>query len=78
MENGINTQTSSDSILVITKEGILKRLKCCFKALLIIELSNLRKDEIYSIQAVYYDSNSVLLYVVEGTSYYYFYFEILD
>lgn len=77
MDNGINTQINPESILVVTKEGVLMRLKCPFKAVLVIEVGNLKETQIYFIQAVYLDGNFIMLYVVEGAPYYYHYFEIL-
>lgn len=67
-----------DSLLVVNEKGVLKRLKCPFKGLLIIAVDNLRLDQIYSIQAVLMDQEMIMVYYIQGTPYYYYYFAILD
>jgi hypothetical protein len=77
MENGINTQINPESILIVTKEGVLLRLRCPFKAILVLEVANFKEGDVYSVQAVYLDNNSIMLYVICGSPYYYHYFEII-
>jgi hypothetical protein len=77
MEEGI-ANVNPESILIIDKEGALKRKRCPFKALLIISVANLCLDEIYSVQAVLIDSDNVMVYYVKGLPYHYYYFAILD
>ena len=65
-------------VLVLNKKGVLKRLKCPFKALLIVEAEFLSLNEIYNITAVITNYRNVMMYAVKGHAYYYYCFIILD
>ena len=77
MNEDLNKHVNPESLLIITKEGILQRLRCPFKCLLIYEVENLHLGETYQVQAVLLDKQSIMLYVIRGNTYYYYYFIIL-
>jgi hypothetical protein len=77
MDDNINLHVNPDSILVITREGLLKRLKCPFRVVLNESINVLETDVEYNVQAVYLSNENVMLYVIRGNCYYYFYFIIL-
>lgn len=77
MDDNINLHVNPDSILVITREGFLKRLKCPFKVILNEPIHALEIDVEYNVQAVYLSNENIMLYVIRGNCYYYFYFIIL-
>ncbi len=66
-----------ESLLIITNEGVLKRLKTPFRALLIVSITDLEKDQIYLVNAVISNMDNILMYGVKGYSYYYYYFIII-
>ncbi|MDP2384822.1 MAG: hypothetical protein Q8M29_00490 [Bacteroidota bacterium] len=76
MVDDVNSNVNPESILVVTNKGVLKRLRCPFKAILIDECPPLFIYTEYKIQAVLMSGEGLMLFVIEGNKYYYFYFEI--
>lgn len=66
----------SDSILIIDSEGHLRRLRCPFKVLVIVDVYPLRKGQEKSVVAVKVADNLIDVYVIEGKAFYYFNFVI--
>ena len=68
---------SHESLLFITKKGCLKRLKTPFKALLIVQVGELKENETYLVTHVIMSVEEIMSYTIRGNPYYYFYFIIL-
>ena len=64
-------------IIIITKEGSLKRLITPFKALLLVSIDEMKENEIYLITSVYTNNENILQYGVRGQYYFYYYFIIM-
>ncbi len=65
------------SILIVTNEGKLTELNCPFKIEVIRSVQNLRIGEIKTVLQVKLATNNVLVYVIEGKPYFYYYFNII-
>jgi hypothetical protein len=66
-----------ESLLVITEKGVLKRLKTPFKVLLVVGVNHLKGGEIYLVGAVITSAGNIMLYAIDGHSYYYYWFIVL-
>ncbi len=66
-----------ESLLVVTDKGVLKRLKTPFKVFLIIGVNRLKGGELYQVDAVITSMEQVMLYAIEGESYFYSWFIVI-
>lgn len=66
-----------ESLLIITEKGVLKRLKTPFKVLLIIGFNELKVHELYLVDAVITNVHQVLMYAIDGQSYFYYLFIVI-
>jgi hypothetical protein len=65
------------SILVVDREGNLKRLHCPFKVVAIVNLPPLREGAIYYVEAVKMTLELKEVYIIEGKGYFIWYFKIV-
>jgi len=68
---------SSDSILVIDKNGLLRRIYCPFKAVCLVTFPEIRQGEKVSVDSVKLTVEVKEVFVVRGTAYYIIYFNII-
>ncbi len=68
----------SDSILIIDQQGHLRRLKCPFKVLVILDVYPLRKGQEKAVIAVKVSDNLVDVYVIEDRAFYHSNFRIIS
>lgn len=68
---------SSDSILVIDYKGTLRRLYCPFRAACLVTFPEIKQGEEVSVDAVKLTIEVKEVYIIKGTAYYIFYFQIL-
>jgi len=68
----------TDSILVITKSGHLKRLDCPFEVMVILDVGELYKGLICLVSAVKIDLNLIDVYIIHNKAYYFFNFRVLE
>ena len=74
----INRYCQPNSLLIIDRKGILRRLYCPFKVKVISHIHYLRMNDVVDVLAVKISSDLVLLYVIQQLAYPYFYFIIID
>ena len=70
----INKYCKPNSILIITNDGILKRLFVPFKVVCLVAVSSIQKDDVVVVSAVKISLELILVYVINGKAYYYYYF----
>ena len=68
----------TDSILIITSKGLLKRLKCPFKVICRIDVSSLEKGKQYDVNAVKMTLHLEEVFIIKGKAYLVWYFTIVD
>jgi hypothetical protein len=73
----INKYCSPFSILIIGKDGVLKRIVCPFNVVTIHDSSVAKKDQIVSVEAVRLSEDLIMLYVIRKIAMPYFYFIII-
>lgn len=66
-----------ESLLVVSQEGTLLRLRVPFRVQLISKVPELELLEYYQVQCVKQDSQEIMVYFIKGNAYYYFNFNIL-
>jgi hypothetical protein len=71
------TIVGTDSILVITSEGVLNRLKCPFKVVCRIDVSSLEKGKIYEVNAVKMTLKMEDVFIIKGKAYLLWFFTIV-
>jgi len=67
----------SQHLLVITEKGLLKRINVPFKALLLVSAGELQENKIYLISGVFTGQDNIMVYVVRGNRYFYYYFIVI-
>jgi hypothetical protein len=68
---------TSDSILVIDKQGCLRRIYCPFKAICLVAFPKIKQGEKVDVDAVKLTMEVREIYIIKGTAYYIIYFKIL-
>jgi len=68
---------SSDSILVIDKKDLLRRIYCPFKAICLVDFPDISKGEKVFVDAVKLTVEIREVFIVKGTAYYIIYFNII-
>ena len=68
---------NSDSILVIDKKGLLRRIYCPFKAICLMDFPAITKGEKVSVDAVKLTVEIKEVFIIRGVAYYIIYFKIL-
>ena len=68
---------SPNSILIIDKQGILRKLICPFKVYIIIETQGWKKGQQVYVQAVKISDTLILLYLIGKTLYPYYLLAII-
>lgn len=69
---------TSESVLIVDENGHLKRLRCPFFVLVIVDVGELKKDQRHKVQSVLSDPIGILVYTIKAKNYYYWNFVILD
>lgn len=67
----------SDSILIIDHEGHLRRLRCPFLVLVIVDVHPLKKGQEKAVIAVKVADNLIDVYVIEGRAFYHYNFMLV-
>ena len=73
----INQYCSPNSILVIGKDGVLRRLFCPFKVKVIHGTQVCNQDQVMVVDAVRISDDLVMLYVIRKIAFPFYYFAIL-
>lgn len=73
----INKYCSPNSLLIIDKNGVLRRLVCPFKVRVIIDTKEKNKGQEVYVLAVKISDELILLYLVDKTLYPYYFFIII-
>jgi hypothetical protein len=68
---------NSDSILVIDKKGLLRRIYCPFKAICLVDFPEIKHGERVNVDAVKLTVEIKEVFVIRGVAYYIIYFKIL-
>jgi len=68
----------TDSILIIDRNGKLRRLVCPFMVLVIVDVPPLKKGQEKIVIAVKVAENLVDVYIIKDRAFYYYNFRILD
>ena len=68
---------TTDSILVVDHRGRLKRLRCPFIVLVIVDVPPLKKGQEKAVIAVKLADNLVDVYIIEAKAFYYYNFNIV-
>lgn len=76
--NEINKYTSPHSILVIQKNGVLKRLYTPFLVIVILPIQDLKNGEKLSVEKVLMTKSGITVYKIKNINYYYYYFIIVE
>lgn len=66
-----------DSIMVIDKRGLLRRIYCPFKAICLVEFPDITKGEKVAVMAVKLTMSVKEVYIIKGRAYFIIYFRIL-
>ena len=69
--------SSPFSILVVTKDNQLIELKCPFKIEVIKSVKNMVVNQIKEVNQVKLATNNKLVYIIDETPFYYYYFNII-
>ncbi|QBA63665.1 hypothetical protein [Muriicola soli] len=69
--------SSSNSLLIITWNNLLKQLYCPFKVSVLRSVGTLKKGQIVWVEQVNVTMELKTVFVVEGSAYYFYYFDIL-
>ena len=69
---------TTDSILVIDQKGHLRRLKCPFLVIVIVDVPPLTKGQERAVIAVKLVENLVDVYIIEGRAFYHYNFKLLS
>lgn len=73
----INKYCSPFSILIIGKDGVLKRIVCPFNVVVIHDTSVYKKKQIVAVEAVRLSENLIMLYIIKNIAFPYYYFIII-
>jgi len=73
----INKCCSPNNILIIGKDGILRRLYCPFKVRIIIVTQVYQKNQVVFVEAVRISDDLLMLYVIKKFAIPFYYFAIL-
>ena len=68
----------TDSILIIDRNGKLRRLVCPFMVLVIVDVPPLKKGQEKIVITVKVAENLVDVYIIKDRAFYYYNFRILD
>ena len=68
---------STDSILVIDKRGLLRRIYCPFKVICLVDFPAIREGECVSVDAVKLTVEVKEVFIIKGTAYYIVFFSII-
>ena len=73
----INRYCRPNSILVIGKDGVLRRLYCPFRVITLHETQVSKQDQIVFVEAVRISDDLLMLYVIKKFAIPFYYFAIL-
>lgn len=73
----INKYCSPFSILIIGKDGVLKRIVCPFNVVTIHDTQVVKKDQIVAVEAVRLSEDLIMLYIIRKLAFPYSYFIII-
>jgi hypothetical protein len=68
---------SSDSLLVIDKKGLLRRIYTPFHAICLVTFPNIKQGEKVAVDAIKLTIEVKEVYLIKGTAYYIIYFKII-
>jgi hypothetical protein len=68
---------SSDSLLVIDKQGLLRRIYCPFKAVCLVTFPDIKQGESVPVDAIKLTVEVKEVFIIKGTAYYIIYFKII-
>lgn len=67
---------SSDSLLVIDKKGLLRRIYCPFWVVCLVDFPDIKQGDRVSVETVKLTVEVKEVYIIRGTAYYILYFKI--
>jgi hypothetical protein len=68
---------SPDSLLVIDKKGLLRRIYCPFKVICLVTFPEIKQGEKVHVDAVKLTVEVKEVFIIKGTAYYIIYFKII-
>jgi hypothetical protein len=68
---------SSESLLVIDKSGVLRRLYCPFSVVCLVTFPDISEGEKVSVDAIKLTVEVKEVFIIKGTAYYIIYFNII-
>ena len=68
---------SSDSILVIDRLGLLRRIYCPFKTICLVTFPDIKQGDKVSVDAVKLSVEVKEVFIIKGTAYYIIFFKII-
>lgn len=69
--------SSSEYLFVVTWNNLLKQLFCPFRVTVLKSVGSLRLGQIVSVEAVKVTMELKTVFVIDGSAYYYYYFDVL-
>ena len=69
--------SSSEWLYVVAWNNLLKQLFCPFRVLVMTDIGPLKKGQIVWVEAVKVTMELKTVFVIDGSAYYYYYFDIL-
>lgn len=69
--------SSPFSILIVTGEDRLAELNCPFDVIVIKNVKNLMVGEIRSVTQIKLSTNNKIVYIINASPFYYYYFDII-
>ena len=69
--------SSSDCLLVVTWNNLLKQLFCPFRVLVMTDIGPLKKGQIVWVEAVKVTLDLRTVFVIDGSAYFFYHFDIL-
>jgi len=71
-------ETNTHSLLIVTEQGLLKRLYCPFRVECIRKIDSFMIGEKLNVMRVTTSDNGMLVYVIDTRSYHYYYFSLTE
>jgi len=68
---------NSDSILVIDKKGLLRRIYCPFRAICLLDFPDIKHGEKVTVDAVKLTVEIKEVFIIKGIAYYIIFFKII-
>lgn len=69
--------SSPEWLYVVSWNNVLKQLFCPFRATVLVDIGSLYKGQIVMVKQVKVTAKLITVFIVDGSAYYYYHFDIL-